>query len=220
MDLLTKALVFVKRLWRYVYNTTLELLRRIVPEPIKRIAWKILHWGERKVIVQNQEILLHILNEEQVEKDYRATIIFPPSLDWNIQLFQRPQQLALALAKQGALVFYIMPRYDPQQQPFQLFRERLYLCYVHVDSFEKLPNPLIYLLTWNSVYASRFAHPKIIYDYVDNIDAFYGEKDKICKGHQYLLKNADFVLATARKLVDEARLMHALMPYFHQWGGL
>ena len=34
-------------------------------------------------------------------------IVFAPSLDWERQLFQRPQQLAQALAERGALVFYM-----------------------------------------------------------------------------------------------------------------
>jgi hypothetical protein len=41
---------------------------------------------------------------------------------------------------------------------------------------------------------------------VDDINAFYGDHQKIVKGHQYLLNNASYILATARKLVDEVRL--------------
>jgi hypothetical protein len=206
MGFLSRLKVLSKRIWRFGYNSGLGILRRILPDPVKKVLLKILYWRERKIIKQNQEILGQILQEKQVGKDYRNLIVFPPSLDWDVQLFQRPQQLALALAKQGALVFYVQPKPDRKQQPFQLVRERLYLCPVHVDTFQILPEPLVYLLTWNSDYASRFNHPRILYDYVDEINAFYGDHQKIVRGHQYLLTNATYLLATARKLIDEVHL--------------
>jgi hypothetical protein len=209
MSLLSKIIHLLKRTWRFASNSIIGLLSRILPKPVKNVLLKILYWREKKIINLNQEILRQILKEKQEGKDYRTIIVFPPSLDWDVQLFQRPQQLAIALAKQGALVFYVQPKPDHKQQPFQLVRERLYLCPVHVDTLQILPNPLIYLLTWNSDYASRFNHPRIIYDYVDDINAFYGNHQKILKGHRYLLQNASFVLATARILVDEVHLLRS-----------
>jgi hypothetical protein len=206
MNILIRIKTLLKRIWRFGYNSALEIFRRITPDPVKKSIWKVLNWRERKIIVQNQEILRHILQEKQVGKDYRTIIVFPPSLDWNVQLFQRPQQLAIALAKQGALVFYVQPKQNHELPPFQLLHERLFLSNVHVGTFQLLSNPLIYLLTWNSRYASQFIHPRVLYDYVDDINAFYGDRQNIVKGHQYLLQNANFVLATARKLVDEVRL--------------
>jgi len=197
----------LKRIWRFGYSKAHAIFSQITPEPVKNIKIKIISWRERKMVVQNQEVLRNILQEKQIGNGYRTIIVFPPSLDWNVQLFQRPQQMALALAKQGALVFYIQPKPDHKKQPFQLVRKRLYLCHVHVDTFQILSNPLIYLLTWNSRYASQFIHPRILYDYVDDINAFFGDHQKHVKGHQYLLQKANYILATARKLVDEVYLL-------------
>jgi glycosyltransferase involved in cell wall biosynthesis len=194
-----------KHVWRSGYKSALEILKPIIPQPFLEIKSKIIKWRESKTIQQNQEILRQILQEKRPGKDYRAVIVFPPSLDWNLQLFQRPQQLALALAKQGALVFYIEPQPDHQQQPFKLFRERLYLCPVHVDTFQIIQNPIVYTLTWNSRFCSQFIHPVILYDYLDDINTFYGNHRKIAKSHQYLLQNASYVLVTARILLDEVR---------------
>jgi hypothetical protein len=206
MGLLTRIKAELKRVWRFGYNLTRTVYRRITPEPVKKFVFKIRYWRAVKIIPKNQKILRQILGEKQIGRDYRTIIIFLPSLDWDVQLFQRPQQLAIALAEQGALVFYIQPKPDQNHEPFQLVRERLYLCEVHVDTFNILPNPLLYTLTWNSAYASRFDHPKLLYDYVDDINAFYGDHQEIANGHQFLLQNASYVLATARKLVDEVRL--------------
>jgi hypothetical protein len=195
----------LKRVWRFIYHSILDLLRGIAPESVKKIKPDVISWFERNEIIHHQEILDRLLQEEKARQNYRTTVIFPPSLDWNVQLFQRPQQLALALAKQGALVFYIQLKDEFTQEPFTLINDRLYLCRVNVDTFKNFTHPLIYLLTWNSVYASRFKQPRIIYDYVDDVNAFYGDQQKISEGHQFLLHNAAFVLATARKLYNEVQ---------------
>lgn len=178
------------------------LARHVTPEPVKKIIRKIINLTERKIIAEHQAHLKVILEQES-QTSSRPIIVFPPSLDWQVQLFQRPQQLALALARQGALVFYLQPHPDRHQPPFQMVAQGLYLCNVHVRVFEILEQPLIYLLTWNSDYARAFRNPRIIYDFVDEIDVFYGDRKKIAEGHRFLLKNARVVLATAKPLVDQ-----------------
>lgn len=179
----------------------IETIRRATPSPVKKIAKKILRIKDGNVIKHHQRLLEEILIKGQGQ--YKEIIIFPPSLDWNVQLFQRPQQLALALGRQGALVFYMQPKPDRKQPPFQLIEKGIYLCNVHVDTFGDLSSPYIYLLTWNSDYAKCFNHPRIIYDFVDDIDVFYGERDQIVQGHEFLLRNSCIVLATANKLIEE-----------------
>ncbi len=180
----------------------IKALREVTPSPIKKTARKILRIKDRSIIKQHQKILMQLLDNEHQSK---TLIIFPPSLDWDVQLFQRPQQLALALARQGALVFYLQPKPNRKQPPFSSIQSGLYLCNVHVDTFSILSNPFIYLLTWNSDYAKCFNKPQMIYDYVDDIDVFYGDRDQIARGHEYLLRNARIVLATAEKLVEETK---------------
>ncbi len=133
-------------------------------------------------------------------------IVFPPSLDWNVQLFQRPQQLARALAKQGALVFYLQlkapgNRQAPsERQAFELLQERLYLCNMPVEAFAQLRSPFIYILTWNSKYISEFDAPRILYDFVDEIETFYGDHARMRRDHAMLLQRAELVIATAERL--------------------
>src|SRR5215207_5276314 len=44
----------------------------------------------------------------------KPVFVVPPLIEWNVPLFQRPQQMALALAKKGAFVvfFSTAERYD------------------------------------------------------------------------------------------------------------
>jgi glycosyltransferase involved in cell wall biosynthesis len=130
-------------------------------------------------------------------------IIFPPSLDWRSQLFQRPQQLAQAFASQGALVFYLQPIKSYQAAGIETIQDNLHLCNLSAGAFYFLDRPLIYLLTWNSKYRSAFNHPRIIYDYVDELEAFEGSQAQIARQHQRLLRQADWVVATAIRLYQQ-----------------
>jgi glycosyltransferase involved in cell wall biosynthesis len=135
--------------------------------------------------------------------DNRGMIIFLPSLDWDRQLFQRPQQLAKALAHQGTLVFYTqLPK---QTQPFiKPLGDRLFLCSCPLELFSALPNSLLYVLTWNSRHLLKFDQPKIVYDYLDDIAAFKGDKNQLAEDHHRLLKSAELVITTAKSLYQEA----------------
>ncbi|MDD5368008.1 MAG: glycosyltransferase [Anaerolineaceae bacterium] len=134
----------------------------------------------------------------------RPIMIFAPCLDWNVQLFQRPQQLALALARQGALVFYIQPKPNPRTPPFTEIEPNIYLCNVNARAFDQVMSPAVYLLTWNAEYGKVFNQPDLIYDYVDEIDVFYGDKQAFIRNHKILLQEATLVLTTADNLYREA----------------
>jgi glycosyltransferase involved in cell wall biosynthesis len=206
MNLLSSLSALLKKLWRFVYFSFIDILKRIIPEPAKKYFREIRYRLKHKNLLQNQDKLRHILQEKQAGKGYRTIIIFPPALEFNVDLFQRPMQLALALAKRGALVFYIQPQPDRKQEPFQLISERLYVCPIDMDTFRVISNAVIYLVTWNSDRASWFTQPRILYDYIDDINVFFGDYHLNVQGHQFLLQNANYVLATARKLFDEVRL--------------
>ncbi len=159
-----------------------------------RMTYSFRYRAFRKVI---QEIIPPHASESPL-------VIFPPSLDWHSQLFQRPQQLALALARQGATVFYIQPVKSYQQTGVQRYQERLYLCDLPTGSFWFLENPIIYLLTWNAKYMTAFDKPRVIYDYVDELGAFEGNRNQMERQHALLLQRADWVLATAERLYQSA----------------
>jgi glycosyltransferase involved in cell wall biosynthesis len=131
--------------------------------------------------------------------------LFAPSLAWEGGLFQRPQQLARSLARQGALVFYLEPVIYRRSNPFKEVEERLYLCQAPPPAFTSIKSPLLYLLTWNRAYQAEFQDPRIIYDYLDALDIVDGVAEQVRGDHRQLLKTAHLVLATAHNLVEEAR---------------
>jgi len=209
-DFTSKASTHIKRFINRAIHAAKKLLGRILRLLPVAAQKKIREFLDRRsihIIEAQRYELKRILADLRQGQDYLQIVIFPPSLDWDVQLFQRPQQLALALARQGVLVFYLQPKPDHHSPSFNKINNRLYLCNVHTEVFNFLANPTIYLLTWNSDYANCFNQPHILYDFVDDINVFYGDHAQIVKGHQYLLQNAAIVLATAKKLVAEAQLL-------------
>ncbi len=138
-------------------------------------------------------------------------IIFAPSLRWQSDMFQRPQQLALALARQGALVFYMEVGTTKKTAPFRQVEDRLYISRVDATLYHVIPGALVYLLTWNSGYQTVFKRPQIIddqpqiiYDFVDSLELYKGDPQQILQEHQKLLGCSRLVLATAENLYRQA----------------
>ena len=165
----------------------------LIRKPIKRAKSL---WEGR--LVRHHQALLATLLEQNTQA--APIIIFAPCLDWDVQLFQRPQQLALAFARRGALVLYPQPKPNFKQPPFQSLADRLFLCNVVIETFDILDKPIVYVLTWNSGYLKKFKSPCVLYDYVDDIDVFYGDQDQIAKGHEQLVNEAEIIAVTAQQL--------------------
>lgn len=191
--------------WIYAANRNLYKLRtasldaiiyRLSPHFLRRQLKKLRL--KKAIPLQNQ--LAEII--QQFPQD-APIIVFPPSLDWNVQLFQRPQQLARAFAKQGALVFYLQLKAAGKQEAFAPIQERLYLCNTPLEAFANLKSPFVYTLTWNSKYISEFDAPRILYDFVDEIETFYGDHAQMYRDHAMLLQRAALVVATAEKLYQK-----------------
>jgi glycosyltransferase involved in cell wall biosynthesis len=173
-------------------------LPAFIRPPLKRVFNRV----ENARLAPLRKSLQEILRQHA---DARQVVIFAPSLAWYTQLFQRPQQLALALARQGTLVFYIEPKPDKKAPPFQEMHERMYWCNLPVRIFDGLERPLVYTLTWNYGYLSVFDEPRAIYDFVDDIDVFYGDHDQMRRDHEKLIQSAALMLVTADDLYQQVR---------------
>ncbi len=175
-----------------------KFLRQML-SPVYQAALRLVR---HKRLVQARKAILELIAAQQGGK---TLIIFPPSLDWNVQLFQRPQQLALALARQGALVLYFQPKPDFSQPPFQEIHPNLILCNLFVQACDILESPTVYFLTWNCGYVDSFRSPRLIYDFVDDIKVFYADQELITRYHYQMLRDAGLVLVTAHKLLEEVQ---------------
>ena len=184
---------------------------------VRLITWLRLLFTRHR-LAAHQQALGKILAEHP---DVTRVLVFPPSLDWYTQLFQRPQQLGLAFARQGGLVFYLQPtethwRGARQKEPFLKIAERFYLCNVPLEIFRpgSYPGsirPVFYFLTWNwkAIYhlgqRSFEGGVSFIYDYVDEIEAFPGDKTRLARAHARLVQTATLVVTTAERLHQQVQ---------------
>ena len=156
------------------------------------------------VILSNYPELRHqLLQFLEENHPFQPLILFPPSLDWNTQLFQRPQQMALGLAKSGATVFYFQPPPYKTHGTFEVIEDHLVLCHFPIELFSDLENPYLYLLTWNHKYAKSFLSPRILYDLVDDLSVFAGNTIKLRHAHDILLRDAELVITSSHQLHEQ-----------------
>ena len=144
---------------------------------------------------------------------YKGVFVQNPVIIWNARLFQRPQQMALALGRLGYLVIYKTP--DSTLDKVTGVRNvapNVYL--VNAESFDFIEDAVY------STYSTRSAHAfdeidksnscfRVIYEYVDEIDPVITGKETINhlieeKRIAFNENKYDFIVATARELADEA----------------
>ncbi|MDQ7783781.1 MAG: glycosyltransferase [Desulfomonilaceae bacterium] len=133
----------------------------------------------------------------------REIIIFTPSVQWDIVLFQRPQQLATALSRLGALVFYVDPPLSQRPVGFQRLADRLYVCRVPPATFHRLRSPVVITQAWTNWNLQSLNSAHIVYDYLDELSVFPFNQTVLRRRHKALVRSAHRVLATAQDLYRE-----------------
>jgi glycosyltransferase involved in cell wall biosynthesis len=190
----------LRDLFQTPYNNGLV---KVLPRPIRAYLQQVDHRRRSSQVAYEQDLLRQIISEYN---GVSPQIIFPPGLSWGKQLFQRPQQIAVSLARHGALVFYMEEPLTHNSTPFQKVEERLFLCRVPIETFWVMNTPVVYTLTWMlSKYWMAIDTPRLVYDYVDNLDTFVGNRFELRRSHDRLLKRADVVLVTAQRLKSQVK---------------
>lgn len=135
--------------------------------------------------------------------DAKYVILFAPSFDWEPDATHRLQYLARALARRGALVFYLqLDRTDSHS--FSEVEERLVITKAPVDTFRVLTDAFVYVLPWNIPLLAYLSSPRVIYDYFDDLSTFEGDVQQLRRDHDDYLLKADVVLTSAKHLYNHA----------------
>ena len=137
--------------------------------------------------------------------DAPGVVIFPPTIGWNISLFQRPHQLARAFAQKGFLVFFCTEYSGDDVQGFKEVNERLYLAKGPWKALDLVENPVVLTLPYNREFLSHFRQPHIVYEVIDDLDVFPGDQALLQKNHHSLLHEAEIVLVTADRLMEQVK---------------
>ncbi len=143
----------------------------------------------------------------------RRVILLPPTLDWNIPLFQRPQQLARAYSqKENTLVLYLTANHAQDHvAAVERVSDSLFLVNALLARF--LPTLLrgaaetVVSLSWtvNRRYVELLRPDRLIYEYIDELEIFDGYDEKMRRDHLSLMRQADLTVCTAARLYEQAR---------------
>ncbi len=135
--------------------------------------------------------------------DAKGIVIFPPSAPWYTTLFQRPQQMALALAALGYVVLYWVEDMDGDRSTrFRKVAERLHLCNVPPSVLRTCDQPIVvtYAHTYN--WAAMLRRPVVVYELIDHLDIFTDFPRRMLERyHHRALRRATVVVGTADDLV-------------------
>lgn len=133
-------------------------------------------------------------------------VLFLPSVYWQTEVFQRPNQLALALAHAGCLVFFWEPPTSTQFGPgFHRVERRLYVANVPAETWGLLSDPAVMALPYNREWADSLGRFRLVYDVIDHLDVFPGGSAALSASHAGLLREATLVTAVSQSLLADVK---------------
>jgi len=138
----------------------------------------------------------------------KGVILFPPSVNWETPLFQRPHQLARALAELGYLVLYCVFIDSPDDvTTFREIQPNLALCRAPAEVFRGLDEAVTFSYTHNYAWVRRARARRIIYELIDRF-ALWPDfcLQTLRRNHRQLLSHAEVVAGVSADLRDELRL--------------
>jgi len=136
----------------------------------------------------------------------KGILLFSSTVDWTY-MFQRYHQYARQFARRNYLVFYHTKNAQTDAYVgFQEVEPRLFVTPAPLETFGGLEHLIFYINSpWLLPIIEWLKHPVILYDHCDDIQVSSGT----IVDHHSLLKQAETVMASSRKLFDEDRSIRA-----------
>jgi len=165
---------------------------------------------EKKVNMSSRTLLKEKLRE--LKKKTNLIFIFPPTICWNIPLYQRPHQFAVEISKRGlGFIFCSQDKnFDGLQEP-TFIRENLLLTDDWSTIASSLEEAVLILPSTNSSISIedlkelKNKNWRIVYDYIDEIDDTIAANASFQKKRHEALSEEliDIACAVSKKLYDE-----------------
>lgn len=138
----------------------------------------------------------------------REVVLLPPTVYWHTPVFQRPNQMALAFARAGCLVFFSEPPVGTTMAPgFHPIAEGLYVANVPLETFRRLDSPLVLALAYHEADLAKLGLIRLVYEVIDELDVLPGNLQELQRAHVRLMATAATVTATAERLLEKARTL-------------
>ncbi|MGI5898074.1 MAG: glycosyltransferase [Candidatus Dojkabacteria bacterium] len=199
----------------YIWRAIKEVRRRGIKESWRYLKFKISIWGPiRKIRHYSVDNKLEDIIRNNKDKTVILSLSF---IDWKVPLYQRPQHIAIQLAKKGFLYFYNTRNYYDYMDGYEKIGENMYLTNRYDEVYERLSGVKKYI----HVYSTNMYEEdderidraikngdKILYEYIDEISEKISCKkipQFVIDRHERLLKDEKncIVIATATKLYND-----------------
>ncbi len=135
-----------------------------------------------------------------------GAVVYLPTLHWGY-LQQRPHQLLRELARRGWVSVFCTSR--PAADGVDGLRElepNLFLC-SDPRLLEDLADPVLWLnWTVNGAFLPFFRRPRVVYEYIDELEVFGLHCARMEADHRALVRRADVVVASADRLHAAVRM--------------
>lgn len=216
--------IYNSRLWKiarpyYNFRNKRNLLNRVLNFSRRNGVKETINVAVRKAndqTVKKVHSLKHKTELKEILEQHsgKEIIVFPPLVDWNIPLYQRPQHIALNLAEKGYLYFFCTA--NMQYDNIDGFEKLSDSCYL-TNRFDLLQTEIdtkilhLYSTDMNphkDLIDSTIAHGnKILYEYIDEIheDLSGPIPKEVMEKHKRLLKDEENCIAvgSADKLYND-----------------
>ena len=195
--------------------------RKLLPGParraLRRFAPEAAAIGDEPVLGPAELADLRAAASQQLagivaaHPDAPGFVVYPPGIGWDIDLFQRPQQMALAFAHQGYPVIYTLSaKHRADLLGFRSGGPGLYLCYLPeelMDVLEQVPNSIYLSYVYNFDWRHHLNDPISVYEHIDHLEVFehVHPKHDLERWYAEAIHQADVVAASAADLLEEAR---------------
>jgi polysaccharide pyruvyl transferase CsaB len=222
----SRAVRAVRQLWtvRGLARRPRELIRRvmrsvgrrILPAGLRRRLESGSPSGEIRLseselasVKQSAETELeHFVN---AHRDGPGFVVVPPSIGWDVPLFQRPQQMALAFADLGyGVIYHLEPRHAHGKVGYHLERDRILVGYLPepiTDLLQRVPSPIYLSYVYNFDWHRHLDSPTTVYEHIDDLEVFEQvyKRTQLDEWHARALADADVVAASAVDLLNDVR---------------
>lgn len=194
----------------------------------KKVTYQIFKFFDKwdvKITVKKEEKFINQKTKERAfieklckDEKYKYIFVFYPYTEWNLPIFQRPQQIALELANRGDVLYFFCTAnciYDSVDS-YEKIKENLYITteYRYITEKIKTDKRVIHLYSTDIVSNLEVVtkalerHDKVLYEYIDEIheDITQNVPKEFLEKHNFLMKNEEcYVVATADKLLNDVK---------------
>jgi glycosyltransferase involved in cell wall biosynthesis len=172
-------------------------------------------WAAEELVRFAAEIEADLAQIVSTHRDAPGFVIFPPGIGWDVELFQRPQQMALAFSRLGyAVLYHLEEKYRDGLVGYERRHDLIYTGYLPeplLDLLRVVPSPIFPAYVYNFDWQEHLSDPISVYEHIDDLEVFEHvyRRDDLRAWHRHAVEDATVVAASAVDLLNDVSTSRA-----------